>query len=55
MKFGLTAYLPGTLTEQGIKPSDDETALLFRDKDGSRGFHTVIGGKGREYAFVRVK
>jgi hypothetical protein len=52
MKFGLTAYVDGKFTEEGIKPSPDKTAFLFIES-GSRGFRTVV--HGREYSFLRAK
>ena len=51
MKFGLTAYLPGSLTRQGVQASNEETALIFLGHDGSRGFRTAVDGQ--EYEFVR--
>jgi hypothetical protein len=53
MKFGLTAFVPGKFTEQGIESSPDETAFLFDSKDGKRGFKTIV--RGREYSFLKTR
>jgi hypothetical protein len=53
MKFGLTAYVPGKFTEQGVVSSSDETALSFFANGGKRGFETMVSG--REYSFLKAR
>jgi len=52
MKFGLTAYVQGDFTEQGIAPSSEPTPFIFFTKDGRYAFKAVI--HGREYAFLQA-
>ena len=53
MKFGLTAYVPGDLTERGIRPSADDTSLRFFDSKGDCGFNTAVQGYDRSFSKIR--
>jgi hypothetical protein len=62
LKFGLTAYVHGRFTTQGVESSTDGTVFLFVDNDsGRRGFSTSVGepgfpdAPGRDYSFAKVK
>lgn len=50
MKFGLTAYVPGSLGQRGLQKQPGEAALIFSENDRSA-FKTVIDG--REQIFVK--
>lgn len=50
MKFGLTAYVPGSLGQRGLQKQPGEAALIFSQSDRGA-FKAVIDG--REQVFVR--
>ena len=52
MKFGLTAYVRGSFTEQGIRPSGGDASLIFFSSKGQCGFETAV--RGFERSFARV-
>jgi hypothetical protein len=53
MKFGLTAYVHGKLTESGVEPSGDDTAFIFFVDGKKRGFRTVV--RNKEYSFLKIR
>ena len=44
MKFGLTAYVRGSFTEEVIRPSGDGASLIFFSSKGQCGFKTAVRG-----------
>jgi len=52
MKFGLTAYVRGSFTEEGARPSADDASLIFFGSKGQCGFETLVSGFERSFARV---
>jgi len=51
MKFGLTAYVPGSLSSRGLQKQPGEAALIFSSQNDKSAFKAVIDG--REQVFVK--
>lgn len=51
MKFGLTAYVPGSLSSRGLQKQPGEAALIFSSQNGKSVFKAVIDG--RDQVFVK--
>jgi len=52
MKFGLTGYMNGKLTDSGIETDNEETAIAFGEVNGRRALAAPIDGKERVFVSI---
>ena len=53
MKFGLTGYVNGRFTNDGVQSSDEVTAITFFNRNGKFALSLPIAG--RNYTFTRIE